>query len=245
MKYIGLFLCVILLSGVLVSNAYALTKEEAAAQYAQREKAKIVSGQDSILIGPSLNVISIQLSKTCLYMIKSNMSSVCPTYKDLVIYDTTNQKYLGKFVEKPYYHRAKSYMTNPSMTLTTLTDTLICVDCPDDVWTKSKVITLTNNKLVYTKDSDKKIVNNTRYEYIGRSVDNCAFATIYYSKLLLEDTINYLKSGCITTNFDEKITIKPELTKHDIKTSKAWQYQQWLKNAKKLAGTNCIKSKEC
>ena len=231
----------------IAKNADGLTKEEAASQYAQREKAKIKqNGTDVILIGPSLNVISIQLSKTCLYIAKQNMTSACPSYKDLVKYDTTDQRYLGKFVEKPYYHRGKPLMTNPSITLKTLTDTIICVDCPYDVFTRSKVITITNNKLTYTKDSDKKIINNTRYEYIGRSIDNCAFATIYYNKLLLEDTINYLKSGCTETYFDEKITIQPELTKHDIKTSKAWKYAEWLKAAKKISKTeNCIKSTKC
>jgi len=222
------------------SYAYALTKEEAASQYAQREQAKL-KNQTDVRINPYLKVIAVQLTKMCLLQ-----TGKCPSYADLVKYDTTDQKAIGKFVDTPFPHRAKSPLKLPSNALKGLTDYTICVDCPDDVLFKSKVITISNNKLSYTKDSDKKIVNNTRYEYIGRAIDEgCSSATIYYDDVLLVDTIDYLKSDCKETSFNEKITIKPALIKHDIKTTKMWKYKMMIDEAKKLKGINCLKSDLC
>jgi hypothetical protein len=193
------------------------------------------------MINPYLKVIAIQLTKMC-----QLQTTKCPSYADLVKYDTTDQRAVGKFVDTPTFHRAKSPIKLPSNTLKGLTDYVICVDCPDDILFKSKVITISNNKLSYTKDSDKKVVNNTRYEYIGRVVDEgCGSATIYYNDVLLLDTINYLKSDCKETNFNEKITIKPALTKHDIKTTKMWKYKMMIEEAKKLKTENCLKSSRC
>jgi len=225
---------------VQTSYAYALTKEEAASQYAQREQAKL-KNQTDVRVNPYLKVIAVQLTKMCLLQ-----TGKCPSYADLVKYDTTDQKTIGKFVDTPTFHRAKSPIKLPSNALKGLTNYVICVDCPSDVLYKSKVITISNNKLTYTKDSDKKIVNNTRYEYIGRAInEGCSAATIYYDDLLLNDTINYLKSDCKETSFNEKITIKPALTKHDIKTTKMWKYKMMIEEAKKLKGINCLKSDLC
>ena len=225
---------------VQTSYAYALTKEEAASQYAQREQAKL-KNQTDVRINPYLKVIAVQLTKMCLLQ-----SGKCPSYADLIKYDTTDQKTIGKFVDTPTFHRAKSPIKLPSNALKGLIDYVVCVDCPNDVLYKSKVITISNNKLSYTKDSDKKVVNNTRYEYIGRAInEGCSSATIYYDDLLLNDTINYLKSDCKETSFNEKITIKPALTKHDIKTSQAWKHKLWVEEAKKLKGINCLKSDLC
>ena len=232
----------VLVATLLVQTNYAdaLTKDQATAQYAQREQAKL-KNQTDVRINPYLKVIAVQLTKMCMLQ-----PMKCPTYADLTKYDTTDQRSIGKFVDIPYPHRAKSPIKLPSNTLKTLTDYVVCVDCPDDVLFKSKVITISNNKLTYTKDSDKKIVNNTRYEYIGRAVDEgCDYATIFYDDILLVDTINYLKSDCKETNFNEKITIKPALTKHDIKTTKMWKYKKMIEEAKKLKGINCLKSDKC
>lgn len=222
------------------SYAYALTKEEAALQYAQREQAKL-KNQTDVRINPYLKVIAVQLTKMCILQ-----TGKCPSYADMIKYDTTDQKLIGKFVDTPYPHRAKSPIKLPSNTLKQLTDYIVCVDCPSDVMFKSKVITISNNKLTYTKDSDKKIINNTRYEYVSRTVDEgCGSAIIYYDDFLLNDTINYLKTDCKETSFNEKITIKPALTKHDIKTTKMWKHKMMVEEAKKLKGINCLKSDLC
>ena len=238
---------ILFVATLMIASADALTKDQAAQQLVEREQAKLKSNETrAILPNPSLKVIAVQLSKMCLYKAEKNLPSICPNYEDLVKYDTTNQKFIGGFVDMPYFHRAKSPVLLPSNSLKQLTDYIVCVDCPNDVLFKSKIITITNNKLVYTKDSDKKIVNNTRYEYIGRAIDEgCGSATIYYDDLLLNDTINYLKSDCKETSFNEKITIKPAWTKHDIKTTKMWKYKMMIEEAKKLKGINCLKSDLC
>jgi len=238
MKYVGLFLCVILLSGVLVSNAYALTKEQSAAQKAERERILLQMREpkttDVELTKPYLNVITLETSKICNVI----NSTSCPKFTKLVPYDTTNQKYVGKLTNET---RLKPFLNNPSVIYKDVKDTVICLNCPWDIYKNAKHVII-DRPFIY-KDDSIKIVNNTRYEYHNWYDENCSFVRTTLDHL--DQAITYLKSNCTQKNYNEKVTIKPDLTKHDISTSKSWKYQQWLKEAKKLAGTNCIKSKEC
>jgi len=230
----------------IAKNAQGLTKEEAASQYAQREKAKIVqSSTDVELFGPTLNVVSVDISRTC----KMLNSSKCPKLNDLIPFDTTNQKQIGKFIDGK---RANSQIKNPSIYFRNNNTFTICVDCPFDIYKYSKHITV-DLPFIYKDNKDRK-VNNTRYEYHNRYETNCVDVRVAWlphllvnktTINLLNDTINYIKSGCIETEYNEKVTIIMPTTKHDIKTSQAWKYAEWLKQAKKLSGTNCLKSTEC
>lgn len=199
-----------------------------------------------------LNVISVELTQKCLTVAKHNGTSKCPSYKDIVVVDTTEkqQKYVGKFVDKPYFHRSKGLLKNPSIMYRNAVDTVICVDCPADIRMRSKVIEITDNPMQYHKPDERRITNATRYEYVGRDVIGCTFATIswHYGMALLNDTINYFKSNCTDTSFIEKQTIYMNKTKP---TYDGRQYQQdkWfkdaIKKAQELAREKCKKSQKC
>ena len=231
----------------IAKNAHGLTKDEAAKQYSERQQAMIKL--ESVVIEPftpKFNVISIQLSNTCLALIKHNDTKTCPDYRILSQFDTTNQKKIGKFVDtKGYFHRDKSRINNPSMYFNNNDTFTVCVDCPNDIFKSSQQIFITHEDFKYTKDTDNVIVNNTRYEYINKAVDRCQIAMISYNKILVLDTIEFMKSGCGVTTFDEKVTIKKPYTQFDISTTKAYKYAKWLTEAKKLSGTNCLKSTKC
>ena len=88
------------------------------------------------------------------------------------------------------------------------------------------------------------MIDNTRYIYHDRYVKDCHTARVSSNMTLIEDTINYLKSGCSTTNFNEKeIIVKPYSKK--TYDGAYYKYKEWLKEAKKLATINCLKSTEC
>lgn len=228
-------------------SANALTKDEAASQYAQREKAKVVqSGTDVELFSPILNIVTLDISRTC----KMLNSSKCPKLNDLIPFDTTNQKQIGKFVDGK---RLDSKIKNPSIYFSKNNTFTVCVSCPFDIYKYSKHITV-DLPFIYKQNSDKIIINNTRYEYHNRYEINCVDIRVAWLPHLavnkttidlVADTINYIKSGCVDTMYNEKVSIFIPLVKHDITTTKQWKYDQWLKEAKKLATHNCLKSTVC
>jgi len=230
-----------------MSYADALTKEEAASQYAERAQAKIKQNNIGVQHPDTkLNVISVDISRTC----KMLKSVKCPTITDLIPYDTTNQKYIGKFIDNK---RIKSPLKYPSIFYLASKDTIICVACPYDIYIHSKQITV-DMPFVYKNNADRTMINNTRYEYHNRYVDNCAYARVAWipelnvngtTINLLDDTIQYLKSGCTQTGYNEKVTIQTKFTKHDLSTSQSYKTQKWFEEAKKLKTENCIKSTKC
>ena len=251
-------ICRVVIAGILVATLFlqfhstdALTKEQAAQQLLDRQNALVKMHVGSLnvtkhFVGQIDNVVSIQLSNTCIAIVKSNDTKTCPTYEVLAPVDTTNQKKIGKFIEtKGYFHREKPRLVNPSIYFQNNVTFTVCVDCPNDILRSSLQIIITHEPFKWIKRSDNTITNNTRFEYVNRSMEGCQKATIYYSESLLNDTINYLKSNCKDTQFNEKIVITKPYTKHDISTSKAYQYQKWLAEAKKLSAHNCLKSTVC
>lgn len=189
--------------------------------------------------------ITIELSNTCLRLIKNNMTARCPTYTELIKFDNTNQKISGSFINDTWYHREKPYIINHDLMYTDSSKTIICVDCSKAVMMKAKNIIIEASSFIYKLGSDSHITNNTRHQYSMRYVDGCSEARLAWSDWLLNDTINYLKSGCTKTQFKEKETIYKTYTKFDITTSQAYKNQKWIEEAKKLSKTNCIKSTEC
>lgn len=248
------FIAVALLVPLLAEDhkIYALTKEEAAKQYAEREQAKAQAKANAHPEKPmnvkqyAIKIITIQLSNSCLTLVKNNITSGCPGYERLIKYDTTNPSYSGKFIEKNgHMYRDFKGVKTANYYLTAV-DYIICVDCKHLPLTKYKQVSIVPSLDLYKKDSDKRIVNNTIISYHSRGVDpDCQVATIKYDDFLLNDTINYLKSDCTKTDIDTKIIEKRPLTKHDLSTSPAYKYQKWLAEAKKLKTENCLKSDKC
>ena len=241
---VGLALTTLLLVSALTPEAYALTQEEQASNKAELEKAKTKAHENANPPRPPdieayrIKMIAVNLSNSCLSLVKNNMTTKCPGYENLTKYDTTNPSYSGKFIVKNgHTYRDPKTVKNESVYLNTV-DYIICVDCKHKKSLYKEIILVPSLPL-YKKDTDKIIVNNTFTYYAKRSVTNCEKATIEFSTFLLLDTMEFLRSDCKNTAFDEKIIIQKPYTKHDISTSKAYQYQKWLQEMKTKCKTKC------
>jgi hypothetical protein len=188
--------------------------------------------------------ISIELGRTCLHYVQNNITYTCPTYKDLKSFDNSNEKVSGKFItEKGFYHRDTPQIKNHQL-MYKANQTIVCVDCSFNVLNSGQRIIIEPPHLKYIKRGDI-FSNFTMTMYEGRYVDNCQTATIGWGDIPIEDTINYLKSGCTKTDFNEKKTIYLGKTVHDITTTQAFKNKQYMdvakKQAQKLAEEYCLK----
>lgn len=245
MNFLGFFLIFLVIVSITASPTYALTKNDKAKQLEERASALKSITKPKVQNYVS-NMIVIELSPACIATLKSNMPNKCLSYEDLASFDNTNQVYSGKFVtDNGFFHRSKPMISNHEIVYRWTNATIICVDCYGKPLTQAKSILVEPNTRSYTLDSDKRIVNNTRYDYHDRYVQDCFKARVSSSMALIQDTITYLESGCKQTGFHEKETVVKPYSKLDY-TGSFYQYLKWLDAAKKASkSTNCIKSTEC
>jgi hypothetical protein len=104
-------------------------------------------------------IITLSLSNGCIQAHKNNITTICPTYEDLIQFDNTDQLISGEFVtENGFYHRADSkfkkhcnYYNNPQLF------PLVLVVDPDDCWNRERgAFTVTINAIA-TDDFKFKI----------------------------------------------------------------------------------------
>lgn len=257
---LSLFLVMVIITVSTYHNAYGLClktcqleTQRLAAQKANETKTQDTNGTkiggkiikiaslvtEGKIRGNYGNFITIELSRTCLAQVKANLTTKCPTYQELEKFDTTNKKISGKFEfdDFGFYHRGKPLYKNYQLSYTPAKFPLVvCVDCSDQIFRNSKTIFVEAFDYVFKNNKDNVIKNFTRYEYSSRSVKDCHEAMIAYSPFLLNDTINFLNSGCTKTEFNDTksiyMTPKPI---GDRMQYKEYQYQKWLKDAKATA----------
>jgi hypothetical protein len=193
------------------------------------------------------NFITIELSQTCLTQLKNNVTTKCPSYKDLQKFDTTDPRNAGKFEsdKKGFYHRGKPLYNNYQLSYhPTKFPIVVCIDCSEQIMRTSKNIVIEAVNFVFKNNKDHLIKNFTRYEYSNRDVKDCMTARISYSPALLNDTIYYLASNCKDTklNMTKSIYMTPKPI-GDRMQYKAYQYQKSLqdkiKEAQELAKAYC------
>lgn len=195
------------------------------------------------------NFIVIELSRTCQALLKANLSTTCPSYKDLEKYDTTNKKISGKieYINGEWKRGKPSYNNYQLSYQPSKYPLVVCVDCSGDILQRSPKIIIEQGEFVYKKNTDNTMKNFTRYEYKNRYVDkDCQTAMIPYIDFLLNDTINYLHSGCKTTKYNATNTIhqKP-IPIGDLNSYQSYKNQksmaEKIKQAKLLAEEYCKK----
>lgn len=192
--------------------------------------------------------IGIQLSTTCITMIKNNIKTNCPTYEEILLLfpDRTNRKMSGDFVVKdgflqrdstPYLNQIEYYRYE--------TKEPIFIDPPSGMLKHIKLIVIESSITEY-KIVDQTITNNTLLIGTGRSENSdCSEVriTAFDWQLLLGDTVYYVKHNCnkAFTNYDPIMKKTWNRTIHDITTSYKYQFDLWLKNAIEECGkTYCI-----
>lgn len=189
-------------------------------------------------------LVGIKLSKSCITLIKNNFSNNCPTYKELSVLDTSEQKVTGKFVtdKNGFFHRAEPNFQNSWRWYDNDDKVRLIIDPPSGMAERIRMVTIENNFGVYFTSGDFKIDDEgVRKYHEGRYISKCFTATISAERWgeLLADTVNMLRTGCEeTTQQDLFIEVLPR-TDIDITTSPNWQYTQWLNSSKDLCKTLC------
>ena len=150
-------------------------------------------------------LIGIQLSPTCLTLIKNHMPTSCPTYDKLKPLDNTNPNWAGKWVNDTYYHRElprvkNHWLMNPY-------NVTVMVDPDPNFTVIANMIIIQSNHFTYINPDELIGMNHTRNEYHDRFVSSCSQATVAPDLFLIEDTLHYLENGCTKTAFNDKTTI--------------------------------------
>lgn len=234
-----------------------LTKDQATAQhkanqdaFKQAKEARAKQVEKKQFESSKYKVIALELSKACLLAVRAHIITDCPSYEAMATLDETDQKYFGKFVHNPYFHRTKPIINNPAILYKDVTDYHICVDCPKTTLTGSKIITFVTLKdFKWKSNTDSHVVNNTTYQYHNLKITNCDSVLMVYNRTLLDDVIRHLKSDCSTQlDFNPQIKIVKPFSKLTYDGAE-YKYQKWLKQAKvaaqKLAREKCLKSEKC
>lgn len=186
--------------------------------------------------------IGIILSNSCIIDLKWGLKTNCPTYKELVPWDTTSKQFSGYFADdNGFYHRMPAkYKNHYAIYDYVYNSTIISVD-PDSEFVKHthmKIIFIEGSNFTYA-DPSMAITNATRYVYENAYATGCETVTMTWNNQTLGKIIDYLKSGCSKRILPTSITIKQ--TKTDYTTSHTYQYNQWLQTIKSnLTKTNCI-----
>lgn len=191
--------------------------------------------------------IGIIIEKSCL------ISSKCLNYKDIVNLDNSNPVYAGKFTEKKgdLVRNCTSKQNNHQWLQFEKNFTIMvdpCLKFQNQIQTISIVTKLDEyhilgqEKVVEAKSTpDAKATMKVRTYSKDRYVDSTCTHSIITAKnwkVILPDTVNYLRSGC-NPNYTKISTIVldvKQLATHDISTSYKWKLQEQYDYIKK----NCL-----
>lgn len=187
---IPIFIAALLVAHVYVTNAYGIT---------------IGSNQTSYPM-ERYQLIGIQLSPTCLTLIKNHMPNSCPTYDKLKPLDNTNPLWEGVWVNDTYFHRElprvnSHWLMNPNKII-------VMVDPDPNFTILAKMIIIQPDNFTYINPGEGIGMNHTRNEYNNRFVAACSQATVAPILSLIEDTLHYIENDCKITAYNEKTTIK-------------------------------------
>lgn len=158
-------------------------------------------------------LIGIQLSPTCLTLIKNHMPTNCPTYDKLKPLDNTNPLWEGKWINDTYFHRElprvkNHWVQNPN-------NIIVMVDPDPNFSLLAKMIIIQPDNFTYINPDETIGNNHTRNEYHNRYVTACSEATVAPNLFLIEDTLHYLENGCKLTAYKDKTTVTIKATPWD------------------------------
>lgn len=199
----------------------------------------------------AISHIGIDLSQTCLTMHKNNMSTICPSYEDIVTLfpDTSNKLISGDFgYSEGIYQRQHTKFKHHFNFYDYWASDVRWIDPPGDTREKIKLITITSTDFEYKipfQTITEGSLQTGKSRYVSNNCDQ-AIITAQNWVFLLGDTLNYLAKNCqkSATNFDE-IRIKTwETVNHDITTSAKYQLEQWQKDAIERCGKKICRHEE-
>lgn len=190
--------------------------------------------------------ITITISKSCLMN-----GDKCLTYDKIKAYDNSDEKITGKIITKAgktyreptkfqnsyrFYNYDNQFrlIIDPPAQYDAHFQTIEIIPKLDSYYLKSQMRV---NELKYA--DDMKATKSVRIMSTDRYVDStCTHAVISAKnwKILLPDTINYLKNNCDpkSTSINTVKSVVKDLVQHDIGTSAKWKYDDFSKTVKDI-----------
>jgi len=183
--------------------------------------------------------INVNLSKTCQTLIKYDLSTKCPTYREMIpLFDNTLPQVSGAFVELGYdMKRLPSPLTEhwnlyEQMTMTKV----VSVDADTELFDRGINITIQAKDFVILEDTGRKNKSESydsstmeRTEWRNIFVDErCSKVTVGPDLKAIEAAILHVLNKCTTDLSEFKTVITNEPTIISNEESAQWRYLQWI-----------------
>ena len=133
------------------------------------QNVKIIPDYDTSKLVKKIGIVN---SNVCITMHKAGINSTCPTYKQLILLDTSNTDVSGKFGtdDNGYFHRFDTSVSNNYKFYDLDTQIRLFVDPPREMLSRIKMIELRPNFDTYT--DAQNLVQYQEYEYIDVMVNS-------------------------------------------------------------------------
>ena len=183
--------------------------------------------------------INVNLSKTCQMLIKSDLSTKCPTYREMVpLFDNTLPKISGAFVDVGYdVKRLPSPMDSHWRLYEQLTKTrVVSVDADNALFDRGINITIEARDFTMVEQSgatDKSDSYNssTLEQTIWNNIhvsEKCDSVSVGPDLKVIEAAILHVLNKCTTDLSEFKEIVEHEPTVIPKEESAQWRYLQWL-----------------
>ncbi len=230
-----------------------------------RFQIEIVAGH---IVQSKLNLILLKESNTCEVLLKENIPSGCPTLNQLAPFDTSDHRYTGKIIQTDsgQWIRTKPVISQWWNFINATGKPVVCVECDFDyaqvartqiVFIQPVSFAFASLDPVPERNVTETYWNGT--EYLTRSITDtsppsitlnvnhnryyspdCMESDIAFSPILINDTINFLESGCTKTKLILTTTLTGASVPFDFAHSNWYHEQVWLNNV-----TASIASQDC
>ena len=183
--------------------------------------------------------INVNLSKTCQTLIKYELQTKCPTYREMIpLFDNTLPVISGAFVEVGYdVKRLPSPLQEHWKYYEQMTKTrVVSVDADTDLFDRGVNITVQAKDFVILEDTGRKNKSASydsstmeRTEWRNIFVDEkCSKVTVGPDLQAIEDAILHVLNKCKTDLSDYQTIITSEPTEIKKEDSAQWRYLKWI-----------------
>lgn len=155
------------------------------------------------------NIIYVMETESCHRQINLGVKNNCPNASELIKFDTSNQEISGHLIisKSGDLSRTKA-IKNHWVYYSYMPNSVVCVECDiaNNADSVRKIVLLSSDFTFIAKNEAENKGKITLQN--SRAMEGCNTATIHYTKELLNDTIRYMRSGCLSsmTNFNGNTT---------------------------------------
>ena len=189
---------------------------------------------------PSYGLIGIQLSKTCEIELKYHMNTTCFNYHDLLKFDNTDPSWAGNWTDTPFFHRLNPKISNSHLN-GTIYPWIIMVDPNSNFQQIAHLIIINPGNFTWVNPDDTSLGGMTYKIHNNRMNSNCQTLIVAPNMWLINDTINYIKSGCLHTSYnDTSIFVRQTPPNIMDNPYASWHYTNMIYSLKKSPVQDCI-----